>query len=199
MTSDSGKLAARQTAATPEDNAEYMKRVGALFEQYHTKLVKALLPQTRSREEAQDIAAQAFSQLLALDQPGKVSFLRAYLYRTAGNILTSQWRARAIRRRDEAVVGYEPVQSDGRPEPQWSEIERVQLLRSSVDRLPARCHNVLVLRIWYELTYEEIVERLAKSGVSVTTRTVERDFAFALEFCRREIEAAEGACDREDE
>jgi RNA polymerase sigma-70 factor (ECF subfamily) len=201
MTSESGKFASRPTpegVLPPAASAEHAKRVAELFEQYHNKLVKSLLPQTRSREEAQDIAAQAFTELLALDQPGKVSFLGAYLYRTARNLLKNQWRGRSVRRKDEALAGYDPLAPDGSPEPQWSDLERLQVLRRAIDRLPPRCHNVLVLRVWHGLTYEEIVTRLAASGLSVTTRTVERDIAFAIEFCRRKLRVAEGAVGKGD-
>jgi RNA polymerase sigma factor (sigma-70 family) len=193
MTSDPGKLASppRPKEAGSPDGADHAKRVAELFEQYHTKLVKSLVPKTRSWDEAQDIAAQAFTELLALDQPGKVSFLGAYLYRTARNLLNNRWKARAIRSRDEAIVGYEPIRSDASPEPEWFDLERLEVLRQAIDRLPSRCHTALVLRVWHDLTYEEIVARLAATGVSVTIRTVERDVAFAIDFCRRKLKAAE--------
>ena len=50
-----------------------------------------------------------------------------------------------------------------------------------------------VLRVWDELTYDEIVRRFADIGVEITVRTAQRYVAAAFEECRRSILAAESS------
>jgi RNA polymerase sigma factor (sigma-70 family) len=194
---DSGEAALQPDVPRVEeeipDRTAHAERVAALFTTHHAKLVHSLIPKTGSYDEACDIASQAFAEVLAVDQPGRVSFLAGYVYRTARNILQNQWKSRQVRRRHAAIAAYEPDLSVSSPEPTWVGLEQMQLVRQAMDRLPPRCYNVLVLRLWHSLTYEEIVARLAEDGIYVTTRTVEREFAKAIELCGKELKAAEGA------
>jgi len=184
----------KTTEPRPEPGeAKHSDDVAALFKECHGKLVSSLVPKTGSYEEARDIASQAFAEILALDQPGKVSFLRAYLYRTARNILQNRWKSQRVRRENAPIVGYESEEAFASPEPLWADLEQQHLLRRAMNKLSARCYNVLVLRLWHGLKYEEIAERLAQDGVIVTTRTVERDFALAIKVCGAELEASEGS------
>src|SRR3981189_1973379 len=67
----------------PPVSKSHADRMADLFDRYHKKLVKTLAARTRSWDEARDIAAQAFTDVLALERPGSVDFFASYLYRTA--------------------------------------------------------------------------------------------------------------------
>lgn len=174
----------------------HAERMALLFERYHGKLVKSLAPKTRSWDEARDIAAQAFAELLALDKPGTVSFLGAYLYRTARNLAANRFRNQAVRRKKEPIVGYEPIRASLSPEPEWTDLERLDILRRAIEHLTPRCRMALVLRVWHELSYDEIVARFAAAGVVLNVRTIERYVAQAIDQCRNELQAAEAPCSR---
>ncbi|MGH8139514.1 MAG: RNA polymerase sigma factor [Steroidobacteraceae bacterium] len=187
-TQDTGEPA----PSPPVTGEEHAKRIAELFHQYHCKLVKSLVARTRSWEEARDIASQAFAELLALERPGSVGFYGAYLYRTARNLATNHLIRRSMRRRKDSVAGCDPAWTSPAPEPSCVEGERHAVLQRAIKGLPAHWRTALVLRVWDELSYEEIVDRFAASGVELNERTIRRYVASAFERCRREIQAAEG-------
>jgi RNA polymerase sigma factor (sigma-70 family) len=163
--------------------------INALFVEYHSKLVKCLVARTGSWEEARDIASQAFAEVLA-QRSGAVSFLGAYLYRTARNLALNWLTHRAMCKRKEPVLGYQP---DSHPSPELLEVEeeRLALLKRAIATLPPRLQRVLVLRLWDDLSCDEIASEFQTIGVRLTARTVQRYLADGLERCRQAIAAAE--------
>ncbi len=166
-------------------------RVAELFTKYYAKLVKSLVARTRSWDEARDIASQAFVEILS-QRPGTVNFLSAYLYRTAKNLAINRITHEVMRNQKRSVVGYEP-ETRFPPEYSWADEEHAAVLHRTVASLPPRIRMAFVLRIWDELTYDEIVRRFADSGVNLTARTAQRYVAAAFEECRRSILAAGSA------
>src|SRR5215831_11895053 len=57
--------------------------VERLFAEHNRALIRFLRTRVRSDQEARDVAQEAYVRLLQIDQPGTISFLRAYLFRTA--------------------------------------------------------------------------------------------------------------------
>lgn len=167
--------------------------VGDLFAKYHVKLVKSLAARTHSWEEAQDIAAEAFVEVLS-QPPGAVSFLGPYLYRAAHHLAINRLKHQAMRKRKEPLV-YEPMITPP-PESSLAEQERHAVIQQAIKELPPRLKMAVVLRIWDELTYEEIVLRFASMGIDVSARTVQRYVAEVLTHCRRAVRAAERSPDK---
>jgi RNA polymerase sigma factor (sigma-70 family) len=166
-------------------------RVAELFSKYYAKLVKSLVARTRSWDEARDIASQAFVEILS-QRPGTVNFLSAYLYRTAKNIAINRLTHEAMRNEKRSLVGYEP-ETRLLLECSWADERHAAILRSTVASLSPRIRMAFVLRIWDELTYDEIVRRFADSGIDLTVRTAQRYVAAAFAECRRSILAADSA------
>jgi RNA polymerase sigma factor (sigma-70 family) len=166
-------------------DSDHAVRVADLFLKYHGKLVKSLVARTHSLDEARDIASQAFVEVLA-QRSGTVSFLGAYLYRTAHNITLNRLIHDTMRKRKEPLLGYDS-RTPPSPEHLTAEQERGAALKRSIDELPPRLRMALVLRMWDDLSCEEIVSRFAKTGVVLSTRTVERYVADALDLCRQAV------------
>jgi hypothetical protein len=57
-----------------------------LFREHNEALVRFLLARLRSRQAALEVAQEAYVRLLSLDQPGAVSYLRSFLFKTAANL-----------------------------------------------------------------------------------------------------------------
>jgi RNA polymerase sigma factor (sigma-70 family) len=168
----------------------YVARIGSLYQRQHEKLVRFLASRAGSREEAKDIAAEAFATLLA-QRPDSVRFPQRYLYRTARNLAADYLRRRSAHRRKHHLVEYEPLASSPSPEPLLTEDERSSILQRSIMNLPPRIRMAVVLRIWDQLPYDEIVTRVAGKGVKLTERTIRRYIQQALARCRHEILASE--------
>jgi RNA polymerase sigma factor (sigma-70 family) len=175
----------------PQSVESHAERVGQLFYRYHGKLVRFLAARTHSWEEARELAAQTFEQVLTHAAPRQIEFFRAYLYRTARNLATDQVKHRAMQRRKEPVMRFEGNSAGPSPEPERVEAERREVVQQAVERLAPRLKMALTLRIYDELSDAEIVSRFAAEGVQLTGRTVRRYLACAYEQIRLEILAAE--------
>lgn len=189
---DAGNADAR-AAVTPS----HAERMTELFNRYHAKLVKSLVAKTRSLEDAQEIAAQAFTELLSLERPGAVSFFGAYLYRTAHNLAEDRLRHRAMRDRKAPVAGYEPDEATPPAEPALVQAERYEILQRVISQLQPRHRMAMILRVWDEMPYEAIVAAFAARGVSLNERTIRRYVAEGMEQCRQAILAAEAPLRKE--
>src|ERR1700726_5118425 len=63
-----------------------------LFRDHDGALIRFLRGRVGSRNEALEVAQEAYVRLLSLDQPGAVSYLRAFLFKTAANIAIDRRR-----------------------------------------------------------------------------------------------------------
>ncbi len=169
----------------------YTQRIAELFRQDHDKVVHYLVARCGSWAEARDIAAQAFKQMLEVDNPGQITHLKAYVYQVARNIATDRAKIGAIRRRLNKMAAHEIPRTSPSPEPLLCEQERLQCVQRVVAQLPPRCRMALILRIWDELTYAEMLSRFASMGVIVNERTLRRWVAYSLEYCRGKMLRAE--------
>src|SRR6267154_5272898 len=66
--------------------------VERLFRDHNEALIRFLRGRVGSRNEALEVAQEAYVRLLSLDQPGAVSYLRAFLFKTAANIAIDRRR-----------------------------------------------------------------------------------------------------------
>ena len=185
-----------QNSGAPADAPlqRHEDRVADLFTKYYAKLVKSLVTRSRSWDEARDIASQAFVEVLS-QRPGTVNFMGAYLYRTAKNIAINRLTHEVMRNEKQSLVAYEP-ETRVSPESLRDDEEHAAVLRRAVASLSPRIRMAFVLRIWDELTYDEIVDRFAAIGVELTVRTAQRYVATAFKECRRAILGAEYAAEQ---
>src|ERR1700732_5026585 len=63
-----------------------------LFREHNEALVRFLRGRVESHNEALEVAQEAYVRLLSLDQPGAVSYLRAFLFKTAANMAIDRRR-----------------------------------------------------------------------------------------------------------
>jgi RNA polymerase sigma factor (sigma-70 family) len=188
------QLSQNSGAAADAPLQRHEDRVAELFTRYYAKLVKSLVARTRSWDEARDIASQAFVEILS-QRPGAVNFMSAYLYRTAKNIAINRLTHEVMRNEKRSLVGYDP-ETRVSLEHLRDDEEHAALLRRAVASLAPRIRMAFVLRIWDELTYDEIVDRFADIGVELTVRTAQRYVAAAFEECRHAILGTENSAEQ---
>src|SRR5215469_2505957 len=80
-----------QTSPEPARPAQ-SELIERLFREHNEALVRFLLARLRSRQAALEVAQEAYVRLLSLDQPGAVSYLRSFLFKTAANIAIDRRR-----------------------------------------------------------------------------------------------------------
>src|SRR5579864_9358241 len=78
----------------PEPDHEKSRAVliERLFREHNEALIRFLRGRVGSQNEAREVAQEAYVRLLSLDQPGAVSYLRAFLFKTAANIAIDRRR-----------------------------------------------------------------------------------------------------------
>lgn len=144
------------------------ERFELLVERYQTRLVNYLYRMVRNLEEAHDLTQEVFIRVYqALDRYDSQYRFSTWLFRVAQNAAIDVIRKRRIqlvpltRRADEgsdATVDLELA--DGQP----SALESLQgreldaSIRAAIDTLPWEYRELILLRHYGELAYEEIAE-----------------------------------------
>ena len=81
------------------DAASRAAEVSRLFKEHNRTLVLYLASRFKDVQSAREVAQEAYVRLLQLESTGTVSFLRAYLFKVAGNIAIDRLRQQKTRSR----------------------------------------------------------------------------------------------------
>src|SRR6266566_4306305 len=84
---------------TPESDESRASVVERLFREHNEALIRFLRGRVGSHNEALEVAQEAYVRLLSLDQPGAVSYLRAFLFKTAANLAVDRLRREDVHAR----------------------------------------------------------------------------------------------------
>lgn len=157
--------------------------VEQLFREHNLSLVRFLSARLHSEQEARDVAQEAYVRLLRMESPEAVSYLRAFLFKTAANIAIDRLRSRRSEAR--ALEAELHAQHTGVPslERSVAAAEELQMLAAYVDELPPRCRQVFLLRRLHDLSAAEISCRL-----DIPERTVRHYVVEAIVYCRRRMD-----------
>jgi RNA polymerase sigma factor (sigma-70 family) len=87
--------------------------------------------------DPEDVAQEAFMKFAAIQDRGTIDNPRAYLFRTAHNVLVDEHRRLALRLTNRSVSGAEPVSDDRTPERVLVGQERLRILTHSLRAMSA--------------------------------------------------------------
>ena len=135
----------------------------------------------RSAADAEDIVQEAFVRFWRKQHSIEN---RGLLFATVRSIALDLLRrdSRRARREADAVAD-----ADGVVEPQFDELdESKQALAAAVDRLPAEQREVLVMKIWNELTFAEIA-----TALNISQNTAASRYRYALAALKKNLIAHE--------
>lgn len=137
----------------------------------------------RDDQEARDVAQEAYIRVLQLDEPGAVSFLRAYIFKTAANIASNRARQRAVRQRLDS--GDDPSEAIDRLSPERRVLaqEEVAVLRLALLELPPKHRQAFVLHRFEEWDVDRIAAELA-----ISARTVRHYLLHAAMYCQLRVQ-----------
>ena len=175
------------------NNKEFVENLMTL---HSTTLVRFLARRMSSREDAEDIAQAAFIRLYTLDDPGKLSNAKAFLFQVAANMSIDQLRRKVLHqnyleREGAKAPSTGPMQVSVQIEniPLEREMEAKQTLSfiyASLASLPQNPRQAFILNRAKGLTYGEIAKQM---GVSVSS--VEKYILEALKHLRSALAEAE--------
>lgn len=159
--------------------------IARLFREQNETLIRFLALRLRSQQEAKEVAQEAYVRLLKLDQPGAVSFLRAFLFKTAANLAVDRIRREQTARRIARETGFfEELGSGPGPEQSANDAQELELAERLIDELPAKCRRAFLLHKVYGLDFPDIAKQMGLGERMVRTYVVR-----ALLYCRAGLDA----------
>lgn len=158
--------------------------VERLFREHNAALLQFIAAKLGSEQEAREIAQEAYVHLLQLNHPEAVSYLRAFLFKTAANLAIDRLRERGRRSHVTSMAEVDFAVFELTPERQVSGEQALAAIEAAVAQLPAKCKQVFLLYRVYELSIDEIAKRM---GIGVCM--VRRYIARSLEHIRHRLDA----------
>jgi RNA polymerase sigma-70 factor (ECF subfamily) len=152
------------------------------FEAHGPRLLLCARQWTRSLADAEDVVQEAFVRYWRHQRnlPGDHQALLVTSIRRAAIDLARRESRRALREEksglgpDDGTVLFEPAPGD--------DAERRREIEAALRRLPAEQREVLVLKIWQELTFEQVAESLG-----IPLNTAASRYRYALAALRKEL------------
>ena len=161
--------------------------VAGLFREHNAALLRFTAAKLGSEQEAREVAQEAYVRLLQLDHPETISYLRAFLFKTASNLAMDRLRARRRTPPVYAATDEDFAAFHLSPERQYAGEQMIGVLRSALDELPAKCRQIFVLHRVEGLGRAQIASRMG-----LGERMVRLYMARALEHLRRRLDDASG-------
>lgn len=126
-------------------DAGHRQSVGELVRDHERMLHAFLLSRCRDEQEAREVAQEAYVRVLNLAEPGAVSFMRSYLFKTASNIATDRARQRQVRERHVAASDDAEPLDELSPERFALGEEDMRILRAALLELSPKCRRAFLL------------------------------------------------------
>ena len=156
------------------------KLVEQLFREHNEALVRFLALRLGSHQEAKDVAQEAYVRILSLDEPGAISFLRAFLFKTAANIAVDRIRSQQRRLDSGSAQLFEELRDKPPlPERLLGGSQELALVQRLIGELPPKCRRAFLLHRVTGLSTEEIA---AQMGLS--ERMIRHYILRAVAYCR---------------
>jgi RNA polymerase sigma factor (sigma-70 family) len=172
--------AAEPVADCEESRATVVER---LFREHNEALIRFLRGRVGSHNEALEVAQEAYVRLLSLDQPGAVSYLRAFLFKTAANIAIDRRRRNQNFDRVSSRQLFSELTENRTPERQLSGEQTLRHLGALIESMPPKCRESFVMNQIHGLDAATIARRLG-----ITDSMVRKYVVRALLHCRAHMD-----------
>ncbi|MDD1013244.1 sigma-70 family RNA polymerase sigma factor [Pseudomonas rubra] len=153
------------------------------LDHYH-ELIGTWTRKLRSRQQAEDLAHDAFVRVLESDQ-AEVEQPRAYLHQTARNIAVDGYRREDRRQALEQDAFESSASASGDPEAYVNAMELADSVERALAELPLNCRRVFIWQKLEGLTQAEIAERMG-----LTKNMVEKYMIRTLRHLREHLDVS---------
>jgi RNA polymerase sigma factor (sigma-70 family) len=154
-----------------------------LFREHNEALIRFLCTRVGSRNEALEIAQEAYVRLLSLDQPGAISYLRAFLFKTAANIAVDRHRRHQSYDRVTAGQLFNGLTETRTPERLVASEQTLRRLGTLIQAMPSKCRAAFVMSQIHGLDAATIATELG-----ITDSMVRKYIVRALLHCREQMD-----------
>jgi RNA polymerase sigma-70 factor (ECF subfamily) len=169
---------------TPLDRAALVER---LFREHNDALIRFLQVRLRSRQEATEVAQEAYVRLLSLDEPGAVSYLRAFLFKTAANLAVDRIRRGQVHLRATDQSHFRNFKDSRTPERHAAGEQTLARMGRLVAAMPPKCRHAFVLHRFHGRDIASIAREM-----NIAERTVRAYVERALLQCRAALDLEQG-------
>jgi RNA polymerase sigma-70 factor (ECF subfamily) len=150
---------------------------------YYRELLNFCARALSDRDAAADTVQETYARVLSAGRSGEaIADPRAFLYRTARNVMTDDFRRADVRQHaclDDLATEDEPAGAFNRqPEERCASSQYATAVVAVIDALPPRCREAFVMFKFDGMSYAQIAEAM---GISV--RTVEMHLKLAMDAC----------------
>jgi RNA polymerase sigma-70 factor (ECF subfamily) len=170
------------SASSSEPHEALMAR---LYRDHNQALIRFLMTRVGSEQEAQDVAHEAYVRMLQLDTRGAVSYLSAYLFKTASNIAID--RVRRTQTGQRVHQSFSSSLGDAAfpaPEHELASRQELELIARYLEELPPKCRQAFYLHRIHDMSLDDIARELG-----VTKRMVHHYLLRAIVHCRSRLDA----------
>ena len=185
MAAETADVLAFVQTASATNAARRAALTATLFTRYRRSLLWYVMRLIRNRDDAEDIAQEAFARLLGVPHlEADASRARNYLFATATNLARDNYRRRTARS-ECTHVPLDDLQleaSDPKPERLIDAERGCGIVAGALRDLPSRSRQAFVLYVHEQMTYERIALVLG-----VSKKTIERDVALTVALCRSRL------------
>lgn len=143
---------------------------GELMERYRESIYFMMFKMVKNVDDADDLTIEAFGKAFSrLDQYSPSFAFSTWLFKIASNNCIDFMRKKRVKvtsmdtgftTSDGEVIFYDAKSSTQDPEEQIIHSQKVKMMRGLVDKLKPRYRELVELRYFEELSYEEIAETL---------------------------------------
>ena len=168
-------LAEKHGLSAPQENWQ------SWFDRHAPALVLYARQWTATHADAEDIAQEAFVRFWRSGRQRAESPL-AYLYACVRHTALDYQRSAVRRRQRETQAANDRADCDRMFAPSLEDEQRQQNLNAALAGIPPAQREVVVLKIWGELTFAQIAEVL-----EIPANTAASRYRYALENLRRQL------------
>ena len=151
---------------------------------HHDSLIRFLRQRLRIKEDAADVAQEAYIRMMQYEGSRQVQSPSSMLFRIAINVANDLGRseqARCVSSRC-SLDDLELVSDRATPDRELAAEQDLQILYAAIEQLPPKCQQVFLLSRAKRMTYPEIA---LHCGISV--KMVEKHISHALAICMKKV------------
>jgi RNA polymerase sigma factor (sigma-70 family) len=185
MTNRRPRDSEEERSGEPAGN-DHAQRISRLFSEHNESLIQFLATRLHSVQEAKEVAQEAYVRLLSLEDSGAVSFLRAFLFKTAANLAVDRIRSRNRQRQAVDAGLCDEAREAPTPDREAASAQEVEIVRCLIGELPPKCRRAFLLHRVHGAEFSEIAEEMGLSE-----RMVRHYVLRAVLYCRAGLDAAQ--------
>ena len=185
MSVRSDNVLAGEIAFESEQNNEALS-VHETIRRYHDSLIRFLRQRLRVKEDAADVAQEAYIRMMQYEGSRQIQSPSSMLFRIAINVANDLGRAEQSRRVSDQmpIDGLELASDRPAVEREIAAEQDLAALYAAIEQLPPKCRHVFLLSRVQHMTYPQIAVHC-----KISVKMVEKHISHALAICMKKVSA----------